>query len=443
MLAGLFAGPYYANGGAVIYDPLEMLDEFIISPLVRTIANALENKIVNQVNKALGKIDGKTPSYITNWRNYILESEARGNDVFWAVLADTKLCPYFKNDLTTSFGAEKSTGAALGAQVRKIVAGQNVVVYENKLFAPGMPSLQTTANCTLPSGFNQKTFQNDFTKGGGWTTWNQLIQPQNNFFGAYSLALGEQSKQIATEKQAAQDSSLAGGGFKGQKLGADNKASPTGCTGASLPGQLAPTTSDCMAADQACFVSCNDQAVKNSAFNLKACDAACSSALNACKKSTTTSSGTRCAFLGEEVTPGSILGESAANTLDKKIGRVGTAAYLTDIILSVIGGVIQGLSDKLTNFGGKSSYGTPTTPEAGFGQSAPIPAGKEEGVPATDPNYDAQVNQICASSCQSDCEGNAPQECNTDPVTGEEQCTKDQGAVDACRQNCGSQCPEI
>ena len=404
ILAGLFAGPYYANGGAVIYDPLEMLDEFIISPLVRTIANSLENKVVNQVNKALGKIDGKTPSYITNWRNYILESEARGNDVFRAVLADTKLCPYFKNDLITSLGAEKSTGAILGATVRKAVAGQNAVVYQNQLSVPGMPSFQQTANCTLPSSFNQKTFQNDFTKGGGWTTWNQLIQPQNNFFGAYSLALGEQSKQTATEKQAAQDSSLAGSGFKGQKLGADNKASPTGCTGVSLPGQL--PSQDALLIGR-------------------------------------TSAGVRCAFLGEEVTPAKILGESAANTLDTKIGRVGTAAYLTDIILSVIGGVIQGLSDKLTNFGGKSSYGTPATPEAGFGKSAPLPAGQEEGVPATDPNYDAQVNQICSNSCQSGCEENAPQECNTDPVTGEEQCTKDQGAIETCRQNCGSQCPEI
>lgn len=410
VLGSFFVTPYRANGAAVIYDPLEMLDEFIISPLVRQIANSLENRVVNKVNGLIANIDGKTPSYITNWRNYILESEARGNDVFRAVLADTSLCPYFKNDLVTALGAEKSAGATLGAAVRKTVGGQNTVVYQNQLSVPGMPSFQTTANCTLSSNVNVNSFKKDFSQGG-WAAWDQLIRPQNNFFGAYSLALGEQAKQTATEEKAARDSSVAGSGFKGQKLGADNKASPTGCTGVSLPGQL--PSQDALLAGR-------------------------------------TSAGVRCAFLGEEVTPARILGESAANSLDAKIGRVGTAAYLTDIILSVVGGVITGLSDRLTNFGGKKTYGDSPTAGAGFGKSAPLPAGQEEGIPATDPNFDAQVDQInqagrtgCLSSCQSDCEGNASQDCTIDPVTGEERCARDQGAVDACRQNCDSQCSGI
>jgi uncharacterized protein (UPF0297 family) len=397
ILGGFFMAPQRANGAAVIYDPLEMLDKFIITPLVRQIANSLENKVVNKVNGLIANIDGKSPSYITNWRNYILESEARGNDVFRAVLADTALCPYFKNDLVTALGAEKSVGATLGATVRKAVAGQNAVVYQSQLSVPGMPSFQQTANCTLSSKINVNSFKNDFSQGG-WEAWNQLIQPQNNFFGAYSLALGEQSKQTATEEKAARDSSVAGSGFKGQKLGADNKSSPNGCAGVSLPGQL--PSQDALLAGR-------------------------------------TSAGVRCAFLGEEVTPASILGQSAANSLDAKIGRVGTAAALTDVLLSVLAGVITGLSDRITNFGGKSSYGEASTAGAGFDTS---------GTPTTDPNFDSQTNQMRQggqNSCRSNCIQSEYQNCDQTDESG----LPDQPARQACQSDaeakCTAQCSSI
>ena len=83
---------------------LYFLNEFIIEPLVRKIANALENKLINKISNFVAGTDSKTPRFIVSWRNHMLDSQARGNDVFRAVLADTKLCPHFQEGINQSFG---------------------------------------------------------------------------------------------------------------------------------------------------------------------------------------------------------------------------------------------------------------------------------------------------------------------------------------------------
>ena len=399
ILCGLVGGVFgfytrQVNAGFIPY----IIKEFVIYPLVRMIANSLENKLINKINGTLSNINNKGPTFVTNWRNHMLNSQARGNDVFRAVLADAKLCPHFKTNLQTAFGADaaKYGGAIAGATVKvKDKNGNDVVVYQNKTSIPGLPSFQNLANCSLPANLNINTFRTDFAKGGGWDTWNKLIQPKNNFFGVYSLALGEQQRQMTTEEKVTMDSAVAGQGFLSQKLGVGNSGiGPSGCVGLSLPGQT-----------------------------------------------TSTSSSARCAFFGKEVTPAQLLGKSTANALDKKLGRVGGATQITDILLSLASAVLNATTNRLTNFIGQNTYDRPPSQDAGGypeAQTAPGPG---------DPQYDA--NQICQNDCvkgkEATC-GNEPgaSDClETDPDTGACLRTKYDDCVSQAQSECNAQCASI
>lgn len=385
---------------------LYFLKEFIIYPIVRKLANALENKLINKTNSLVSGLTQKTPNFILSWRNFTLDSQARGNDIFRSVLADANLCPYFKSNLQTAFGATQYAGAFGGSEVKATRQGVLATVFQQKTNISGLPSFQNITNCSLPAGLNIPEFKNDFTKGG-WTAWNQLIQPQNNFYGVYSLALGEKARQIETELQSSRDQSIAGQGFLGQKLAtlAGGGASPAGCIGSAFqnigyvgPGEFGTT-------------------------------------------------GNRCVFMGKEVTPASVLGATAANALDKKLGRVGGAAQVTDVLLNLLNAVTSGISNRMLNFIGQSSYQVqpsyspqPTPPGGGNFSTT--------DVPLTDPTFNG-----CQDACQGElntCRNIVPQICTPgpiDPVTGNpgpDVCKPDPNNEANCQaqhNNCTAQCP--
>ena len=56
-----------------------------------------------------------------------------------------------------------------------------------------------------------------FEAGGGWDTFERMLQPQNNIFGAISLSLEELDKQKEVEKEADINEALSGSGYLGQK----------------------------------------------------------------------------------------------------------------------------------------------------------------------------------------------------------------------------------
>lgn len=384
------------------------LKEFIIYPLVRKLGNSLENKLLNKTNSLISGLTQKTPSFITNWRNYTLDSQARGNDVFKAVLADATLCPYFKANLQTAFGADaaKYGGTIAGAIVwAKDKNGKDVVVYQNKTSIPGLPSFKNLTDCTLSSNTNVDLFRKDFSNGG-WSAWNELIKPQNNFFGAYSLALGEQAKQIQTEKESAKDSSIAGQGFLGQQLGRTGGASPTGCVGASLPGvqRFSADTS-------------------GNLTNI-----------------------TRCAFAGKVVTPGQVLGKAAASALDKKLGRVGGATQVTDVILNLLNAVLSSVSNRMLNFAGQSSYQVQPS------QPTPTPGNELNEIPVPETGSDPNA---CSNFCQEElasCRANIVTICTPgaiDPVTGVQEsdvCEPDPNGEPRCQTqytDCANRCAAL
>jgi hypothetical protein len=389
IILGLFGGSFVFWIHQASADWMYFLKEFIIKPLVRQLANALENKLVNSITSLVSGLSQKVPSFITNWRNYTLDSQARGNDIFRSVLADATLCPYFKDNLQTAFGADKYKGTLSGASVKV----GSITVYQNKTSIPGLPSFQNLTKCTLPADLNINTFRTDFAKGGGWDTWNKLIQPQNNFFGAYSLALGEQTKQIQTENQSARDVSIAGQGFMGQKLDIDKskKTSPSGCTGSTLA-----------------------------------------------------SGAGRCIWFGKEVTPPKFLGDLSVKSLETKIGRVGTGQEITDVIFNLLSAVVNALGNRILNFAGLSGYNVPPSYSSGF---------DEAGAEITpDPSL-SNPSYVCEQGCDSeynDCASRARYDvCTTNPnPPPAETCQSqpDQGELDKCsaaRNSCINSCSQI
>lgn len=410
-----------ANAAAIMGDPWQFMKEFVIKPLVRKIANSLENKIVNSVNKQISNIDGKSPSFITNWRNHMLDSQARGNDVFRAVLADTQVCGFMSNNVKSAFGADKFVGAIAGA---KETDASGKVVYENKTNIPGLPSFQSLGKCTLPSSFDVKAFNKDFSKGS-WQAWNKLLEPQNNLFGFYALALNEQQRQMETEKQATMDSAVAGQGFLSQKLGtikgmegtATAGVGPSGCTttpGVMPEGQMGPAAPV-----------------------------------------------TRCTFMGKDVTPAQVLGKTAAGAIDAKLKRPGAASELTDIVLGLFAAVVNGTTSRLANFIGQTTYDKgPGSSDSGYNENQFEPGSEDSQANDALNQVDRTTNKLNAS-CQNNCETTCTDRAKTmdcsvsatgGTASGSEggegseassdcQETVDQAVYDSCMSDCTADCP--
>ena len=423
------------------------LKEFVVYPLVRKVANSLENKLINKVSGQISGVTGGNPNFITNWRNHILDSQARGNDVFRSVLADTKLCPGFAQNLKTAFGADLFKGV-LGSATVKNSSGQ--VVYQNKTNTPGLPSFQYSAGCTLPISFNATTINQDFSKGGGWAAWDQLIQPQNNIFGAYSLATQEQSKQIAVEKQASQDSSVAGQGFLSQKLGVGASGlGPTGCTSSSdsvdghkilVLGGETPAI--------ACFRTCKLYAPKIEGLSEKcitasAYDAGCeaekakiqqahSDQDALCKSKCDATVLNRCVFQGKTVTPEQILGKTAVAAIDKKLGRIGGSTQVTDILLSLFNAVLDATTNKLANYIGQATYDRPPGSSGSLPEQQFAPDSNDANTGSAQ-NQGGQIQQQCLRDCQAQQQST----CGELPPTEQQSCLDN--STNTCNQRCVAQ----
>lgn len=343
-------------------------EEFVIQPLVRKIANSLENKLVNKLTSFVAGVDSKTPRFILSWRNHLLESRGRGNDIFRATLADAELCDYFGDNLRKTFGADKYIGVNNGAIVKNT---KGEPVFQNKVNPPGLPAFKNGANCTLPSNFKVDEFRKDF-KNGGWAAWNSLVAPQNNYFGSLALALDEQREQIENEDTASQNEAAAGRGFLSQHLSSEGNSASIGCTDKNEDGATLTIS--------------------------------------------------RCIWQGEIVTPNQIIGDAAVNALDKKLGRVGGATKLTDVLLKLVDSVTTSLAGKLTSFSGKKSYEDSPS-------SNPF---DETDVPMVDPHTDNLLR-----SGQGDCK----RLCLVDQ---ESKCVStDQVCLDEAKTACDKKCSAI
>ncbi|OGY64012.1 MAG: hypothetical protein A3I89_02965 [Candidatus Harrisonbacteria bacterium RIFCSPLOWO2_02_FULL_41_11] len=97
------------------------------------------------------------------------------------------------------------------------------------------------AECTLDKiTGNIENFMDDF-KNGGWIAYNELWNPQNNYYGASLLAANEVTRAQNDAVSAARDEAIAGEGFLSRKICDDNEENCRTVTPGSFVAQAAKT----------------------------------------------------------------------------------------------------------------------------------------------------------------------------------------------------------
>lgn len=91
-----------ANGTDIWYK----IKEYIIIPIVRTVANSITAKMHNRVKQTIAGLNGKGPQFIQNWRDEINDTESRGIDIFRTVLSSAELCPHLDTSIKQTFLAD-------------------------------------------------------------------------------------------------------------------------------------------------------------------------------------------------------------------------------------------------------------------------------------------------------------------------------------------------
>ncbi|OGN02672.1 MAG: hypothetical protein A2655_03085 [Candidatus Yanofskybacteria bacterium RIFCSPHIGHO2_01_FULL_43_42] len=164
------------------YTAKETHQDIIARCAAREILMAMGRNIMNTARTS-GRNGG--PAWVRNWRNFQLDAQYRGEDIFRGMLYSTDLCDYFDSDLKSMFGAN-----------------QNINLASIRTRAGGFDSFQAKTGCTLPDNFDFEAYQQDFSGNGGWEAWSRLLEPQNNFHGALFKSLDEANKQRVIEESA-------------------------------------------------------------------------------------------------------------------------------------------------------------------------------------------------------------------------------------------------
>lgn len=217
--------------------------------------------------------------------------------------------------------------------------------------------------CTLPTNFDLTTFENNFTQGGGWDSWGKLIQPQNNIYGVYADSFKELNTQRGFEEGLDTSEAESGSGYTSKR---------TGCEGGGS-GEGRP----------------------------------------------------RCVIWGQVVTPGDLFGQSGAATLDAELRFVGVSDEIAEVVVSVVGIVI----DRLADFASGSLLDENGPPIGS--DSASIPPGAV-----------GSAQQDCVNACiVTQCPASQPTCTDVDGdgiVDNTDGCATSQEASD--RQNCIGSC---
>lgn len=194
----LFTPLGVSAAGLIMGDIWYFLKNFVILPLTRPWLWALDGKITNWLTSvALKDPTGIAPQLfagnsliIGNPRNYGIFNQQRGEDIFRALLARSRLCPYFDQDLKRVFGANLIPQDVLTKIKQRVLTRISDQI-----------DFDVAISCTMPPNFNIREFANDFSKGG-WAAWDKLIlEPQNNPYGAFFLSLAEFENQRNFEEK--------------------------------------------------------------------------------------------------------------------------------------------------------------------------------------------------------------------------------------------------
>lgn len=303
VLLGLILSGFYftdvprAKGGDIALAIKEYGLDGIARWIARRMLKDYLNQMVDEINT--GGRTRRGPSFATNWRNFLIDAERRGEDIFGVILANTELCPYFGGKLRTMYRAKPG----------KIEAQDKV---------GNLDPYRTRAKCTMPYGWAPQDLDNNFVQGGGWAALMRLAEPQNNAYGSILMSASELAAQRALEATTDYGEITAGRGFTGTRAS---------CTGGQ-PGGI-----------------CISSSCVGGPYNGKFCfDNKSCAALN---------NKARCTFMGEILTPSNVLGDSASNYIDQNVSWLISSDEISEVLLNMLGGILS----KMRNYRSKHDDG--------------------------------------------------------------------------------------
>ena len=143
---------------------------------LHTVLRMLTNEIITWIQ------GGGEPRFVSDWQGFLREAGDKVGGLFVdKYLGAGWLCESFDLDI--------------------------------KMALLDVPTFDTRVQCTISDIVeNIDDFYNDFS-AGGWKGWIELTKPQNNFYGAYFIALEEKLELEQAAREAAGQEAIAGRGF--------------------------------------------------------------------------------------------------------------------------------------------------------------------------------------------------------------------------------------
>lgn len=179
-LQGVFSG---ITAGWAIWDKANSIAEDLITLAIQQLLYRILAMVTNDIIKWIN--GGGEPRFVQDWGAFLQEAVDQAGGDFLSRLGAGFLCQPFAFQLR--------------------IALAPVSYYQ-------------AARCTLSDmGRNMQNFFNNFSAGGGWGTWLSVIQPQNNFYGSYLMAMDEKNREEAMEREKRLNEAMSGSGFIGAK----------------------------------------------------------------------------------------------------------------------------------------------------------------------------------------------------------------------------------
>ncbi len=186
--------------------------------IAREILDVVSDYIITVIQELGRKGDindtGTTNTFVQNWRNFALEGQYRAEDLWRGILyiaanGDQQLeippllCEHIRNS--------EAFKSLLPREV------DNLIQSGIKRRINSLEEYLVTSDCDSFVDENYETFIQDFNQGGGWDMWFKLIEPQNNIYGAISLAVDELGRQRKIEEQSDIQEANSGRGYLGRR----------------------------------------------------------------------------------------------------------------------------------------------------------------------------------------------------------------------------------